>query len=207
VCSRCRSSLPQGPLHSRCIRRRPPASAICSYWSSTGSTRSDSHWAAEFRRQRTYRLEQSATSTTFARSVAEHLQADTEDASLLIRSATLSRFKRDFAAAYKSADLLTYLLTYMGVKLKTKTSRFVGWYLATMLFMMNWTVTPAGSIVTSAGFSTGWSDDIVDSEDGWQFTSNLQCPSECVWWWQAEIAWDEPRPQRPAVKLPRRRRH
>jgi len=48
-------------------------------------------------------------STTFAGSVAEHLQADTEDASLLIRPATLSRFKRDFAAAYKSADLLTYL--------------------------------------------------------------------------------------------------
>ena len=109
VRSRCRSSLPQGPLHSRCIRRRPPASAICLYWSSTGSTRSDSHWAAEFRRQRTYRLEQSATSTMFVRSVAEHLQAGTEDASLLIRPATLSRF-RDFAAAYKSADLL-YLLT------------------------------------------------------------------------------------------------
>ena len=83
---------------------------ICRYWSSTGSTRSDSHWAAEFRRQRTYRLEQSAISTTFARSVAEHLQAGTEDASLLIHPATLSRF-RDFAAAYKSADLLTYLLT------------------------------------------------------------------------------------------------
>jgi len=33
----------------------------------------------------------------------------TEDASLLIRPATLSRFW-DFAAAYKSADLLTYLL-------------------------------------------------------------------------------------------------
>jgi len=69
--------------------------------------RSDSHWAAEFRRQRTYRLEQSATSTTFARSGTEHLQTGTEDASLLIRPATLSRF-RDFAAAYKSADLLTY---------------------------------------------------------------------------------------------------
>jgi len=55
-----------------------------------------------------YRLEQSATSTTFARSVAERLQAGTEDSSLLIRPATLSRF-RDFAAAYKSADLLTYL--------------------------------------------------------------------------------------------------
>jgi len=94
VCSRCRSSLPQGPLHSRCIRRRPPASAICRYWSSTSSTRSDSHWAAEFRRQWTYHLEQSATSTTFARSVAEHLQAGTEDASLLIRPATLSRFSR-----------------------------------------------------------------------------------------------------------------
>jgi len=50
-----------------------------------------------------------ATSTTFARTVAEPLQAGTEDASLLIRPATLSRF-RDFAAAYKSADLLTYLL-------------------------------------------------------------------------------------------------
>jgi len=90
------------------VRRRPPASAICRYWSSTGSTRSDSHWAAEFRRQQTYRLEQSAISSTFARSVAERLQAGTEDSSLLIRPATLSRF-RDFAAAYKSADLLTYL--------------------------------------------------------------------------------------------------
>jgi len=69
---------------------------------------SDSHWAVEFRRQRTYRLEQSATSTTFARSVAEHLQAGTEDASLLIRPATQSF--RDFAAAYKSADLLTYFV-------------------------------------------------------------------------------------------------
>ena len=63
---------------------------------------------------KTILCEQSATSTTFAGSVAEHLQADTEDASLLIRPATLSRFKRDFAAAYKSADLLTYLLTYFG---------------------------------------------------------------------------------------------
>jgi len=92
VCSRCRSSLPKGPLHSRCIHRRPPASAICRYWSSTGFMCSDSHWAAEFRRQRTSRLEQSATSTTFARSVAEHLQVGTEDASLVIRPATLSRF-------------------------------------------------------------------------------------------------------------------
>jgi len=92
VCSRCRSSLPQGPLHSRCIRRRPPAPAICRYWSSTGFTRSDR--AAEFRRQWTYHLEQSATSTTFARSVAEHLQAGTEDASLLIRPATLESFSR-----------------------------------------------------------------------------------------------------------------
>ena len=49
-----------------------------------------------------------ATSTTFAGSVAEHLQAGTEDASILIRPATLSRFET--AAAYKSADLLTYLL-------------------------------------------------------------------------------------------------
>ena len=105
VCSRCRSSLPQGPLHYHCIRRRPPASAICRYWSSTGSTRSDSHWAAEFRRQRTYRLEQSATSTTFARSVAEHLQAGTEDASLLIRPATLSRFE--------TLPLLINLPTYL----------------------------------------------------------------------------------------------
>jgi len=61
------------------------------------------HWAAEFHRQRTYRLEQSATSTTFARSVAEHFQAGTEDASLLIRPATLSRFE----------TLPTYLLTYL----------------------------------------------------------------------------------------------
>ena len=51
------------------------------------------HWAAEFRRQRAYRLEQSATSTTFVGSVAEHLQAGTEDASLLVRPATLSRFE------------------------------------------------------------------------------------------------------------------
>ena len=59
-------------------------------------------------------MEQSATST-FAGSVAEHLQANTEDASLLIRPATLSRFKRDFVAAYKSADLLT-LRTYGHIK-------------------------------------------------------------------------------------------
>jgi len=93
---------------SRCIRRRPPASAICRYWSSTGFTRSDRHWAAEFRRQRTYHLEQSATSTTFAGSVAEHLQAGTEDASLLIRPATLSHFE----TLPLLINLPTYLLTY-----------------------------------------------------------------------------------------------
>ena len=81
---------------------------ICRYWSSTGSTRSDSHWAAEFHRQRTYRLEQSATSTTFAGSVAERLQSGTEDASLLIRSATLSRFE----TLPLLINLPTYLLTY-----------------------------------------------------------------------------------------------
>jgi len=64
-----------------------------------------SHWAVEFRRQRTYRLEQSATSTTFAGSVAEHLQAGTEDASLLIRQATLSRFE--------TLPLLINLPTYL----------------------------------------------------------------------------------------------
>ena len=63
------------------------------------------HWAAEFRRQRTYRLQQSATSTTFARSVAEHLEAGTEDASLLIRPATLSRFE--------TLPLLINLPTYL----------------------------------------------------------------------------------------------
>ena len=76
------------PMPDRCFirytgrQRQRPASAICRYWSSTGSTRSDSHWAAEFRRQRTYRLEQSATSTirspdlsqnTFKQALKTHL--------------------------------------------------------------------------------------------------------------------------------------
>ena len=62
-------------------------------------------------RQRTYRLEQSATSTTFAGSVAEHLQVGTEDASLLIRPATLSRFETLSLLINLPTYLLTYLLT------------------------------------------------------------------------------------------------
>jgi len=50
----------------------------------------------------------SATSTTFAGSVAEHLQAGTEDASLLVRPATLSRFE----TLPLLINLPTYLLTY-----------------------------------------------------------------------------------------------
>ena len=47
---------------------------------------------------------------TFAGSVAEHLQAGTEDASILIRPATLSRFE----TLPLLINLLTYLLTYRG---------------------------------------------------------------------------------------------
>ena len=127
--------------------RRPPASAICRYWSSTGSTRSDSHWAAEFRRQRTYCLEQSATSTTFAGSVAEHLQAGTEDASLLIRPATLSRFQ----TLPLLINLPTYLLTYLdnlrrtsminSFKRKLKTYLFIpafSWFYFSFSYYVFW---------------------------------------------------------------------
>ena len=94
------------PLHSS------KAASVCDlpllelYW--FHALRQPLLWAAEFRRQRTYRPEQSATSTTFAGSVAEHLQAGTEDASLLIRPATLSRFE----TLPLLINLPTYLLTY-----------------------------------------------------------------------------------------------
>jgi len=60
------------------------------------------------------------TQTATGQRRTEHLQAGTEDTSLLIRPATLSRF-RDFAAAYKSADLLTYLYTFVQCVPKNET--------------------------------------------------------------------------------------
>jgi len=61
-----------------------------------------------------YRLEQSATSTTFAGSVAEHLQAGTKDASILIRPATLSRFETLPLLINLPTYLLAYLLNIVG---------------------------------------------------------------------------------------------
>ena len=86
------------------------ASAICSDWHSTGSTRPDCNWTTKFRRQRTSHMEPSATSTTVTVPVGERLQAGTEDAPVLDRPAPLRRL-HDSGAGYKYPNLLTYLLT------------------------------------------------------------------------------------------------
>ena len=58
-------------------------------------------------------MEPSATSTTVIGPVGERLQAGTEDAPVLDRTAPLRHF-RNSGARYKYPDLLlTYLLTYL----------------------------------------------------------------------------------------------
>ena len=91
MCSRCRSSLSQRPLRTRCCHLRSSASAICSDWHSTGSACVDCNWTTKFCRQRTSNMEPSATSTTVTGPVGERLRANTEDAPVLDRSVPLRR--------------------------------------------------------------------------------------------------------------------
>ena len=79
--------------------RRSSASAICSDWHSTGSTRLDCNWTTKFRSQRTSHMEPSATSTVTG-PVGERLQAGTEDAPVLDRPAPFKRL-HDSGAGYK----------------------------------------------------------------------------------------------------------
>ena len=55
-------------IYTHCYLRSS-ASAICSDWHSTGSTRPDCNWTTKFRSQRTSHMEPSATSTTVTGSV------------------------------------------------------------------------------------------------------------------------------------------
>jgi len=89
---------------------RSLASAICSDWHSTGSTRPNWNWTTKFRSQRTSHMEPSATSTTVTGPVGERLQAGTEDAPVLDRPAPLRRL-HDSGARYKYPYLFrpTYL--------------------------------------------------------------------------------------------------
>ena len=116
----CRSSLSQRPLRTRYCHLRSSASAICSDWHSTGSTRPDCNWTTKFSSQRTSHMEPSATSTTVTRYAGERLQAGTEDAPVLDCPAPLRRLP-DSGAGYKYPDLLTYLpitvLLYNGLLL------------------------------------------------------------------------------------------
>ena len=93
-------------LSDLCVLRSS-ASAICSDWHSTGSTRPDCNWTTKFRSQRTSHMEPSATSTTVTGPVEERLQAGTEDVPALNRPAPLRRL-RDSGAVYKYPDVLTY---------------------------------------------------------------------------------------------------
>ena len=81
------------------------ASAICSDWHSTGSTRPDCNWTTKFRSQRTSHMKPSATSIYGHRTCRRAPSSGTED-----RPAPLRRF-HDSGAGYKYLDLLTYLLT------------------------------------------------------------------------------------------------
>ena len=110
MCSWYRSNLSRRPLPTRYCHLRSSASAICSDWHSTSSTRPDCNWATKFRSQRTSHMEPSATSTTVTGPVREHLQTGTEDTRVLDRPALFRRF-HDAGAGYKYPDLLTYLLT------------------------------------------------------------------------------------------------
>ena len=67
VCSWCCSSLSQRPLRTCYCHLRLSASAVCSDWHSSGSTRPDCNWIIKFRSQctqRTSHIKPSATSTT-----------------------------------------------------------------------------------------------------------------------------------------------
>ena len=64
------------------------------------------HLCTTFRSQQTSHMEPSATSTTVAGPVGEHLQAGTEDAPVLDRPAPL-RCLHDSGAGFKYSDLLT----------------------------------------------------------------------------------------------------
>jgi len=77
VCSWCRSSLSQRPLHTRYWHLGSSGSAICSDWHSTGSTCPDCNWTMQFRSQQTNHMEPSATSTTVTVPVGERLQVRT----------------------------------------------------------------------------------------------------------------------------------
>jgi len=110
VCSQCRSSLSQRPPLPRYCHLRSTASAICSDWHSTGSTRPDCNWTTKFRSQLTRHMEPSATSTTVTGPVGERLQARTEDTSVLGRPAPL----RHLCATYKY-PIQTYLVTYLSI--------------------------------------------------------------------------------------------
>ena len=110
MCLWCRSSLSQRLLRTPYCHPRSSASAICSDWHSTGSTRPDCDWTLKFRSRRTSHMDPSATSTKVTGTVGERLQTGTEDAPVLDHSAPIRRF-RDSGAGYKYPDLLTYLLT------------------------------------------------------------------------------------------------
>ena len=64
------------------------------------------NWTAKLRSQRTSHMEPSATSTTVTGTVAERLQAGTEDAPVLDRPGPLRCF-HDSGVGYKYPDLLT----------------------------------------------------------------------------------------------------
>jgi len=66
-------------------------------------------------RQRTSRIQPSATSTTVSGPVGERLKASIKDAPVLNRPAPLRRL-RDSGAGYKYLDLLTYLVSYSFIK-------------------------------------------------------------------------------------------
>ena len=107
VCSWCHSSLSHRPLHTRYCHLRSSASAICSEWHSTGSTRPDCNWSTKFRSQQTSHMEPSATGTTVTGPVGQRLQVGTENAPVLDHPAPL-RCLHNSGAGYKYPDLLTY---------------------------------------------------------------------------------------------------
>ena len=98
------SSLSQRPLRTRYCHLRSSASAICSNWYSTGSTRPDCNWTTS---QRTSHMEPALRSPDLSecafkrhwRRTCPWLPGATETSSWFWRR-------------YKYSDLLTYLLTY-----------------------------------------------------------------------------------------------
>ena len=94
----------QWPLHTHYCHLRSSASAICSAWHSTGSTRPDCNWTTKFRSQLTSHMELRSpdlSKSTFKQALKTHLFSATR------------RHWDVFMILAPDINIQTYLLTYL----------------------------------------------------------------------------------------------